>query len=166
MIWLILATLVVVFVVGFRLLTAGSRHAAQSLSKRLQLPPVHVESMLSLMGKEAAKEFTDYITGDNENHLQNAAAVLLIWQVCIVDGEEENMRRWHQILSRAHFSPVITQQQLLLAMGFLRELEPDREEMNLMRERFNGAFLPGVELEGKADEESNLVSLSDYRKRH
>ncbi|WP_312664724.1 DUF1198 family protein, partial [Pantoea sp. CTOTU49201] len=61
MIWLILATLAVVFVVGFQLLTASSRHAVQALNKRLQLPPVHIESMLSLMGKEAAKEFTDYI---------------------------------------------------------------------------------------------------------
>ncbi|MDF7660459.1 DUF1198 family protein [Erwiniaceae bacterium L1_54_6] len=166
MIWLILATLVVVFVVGFRLLTAGSRHAAQALSKRLQLPPVHVESMLSLMGKEAAKEFTDYITGDNESHLQNAAAVLLIWQVFIVDSGDANMQRWHQILLRAHFSPVITQQQLLLAMGFLRELEPDRQEMNALRERFNGGFAQGIELEGESKEETNLISLSEYRNRH
>ncbi|MDE1189296.1 MAG: DUF1198 family protein [Pantoea sp.] len=166
MIWLILATLVVVFVVGFRLLTAGSRHAAQALSKRLQLPPVHVESMLSLMGKEAAKEFTDYITGDNESHLQNAAAVLLIWQVFIVDSGDANMQRWHQILTRAHFSPVITQQQLLLAMGFLRELEPDRQEMNALRERFNGSFAQGIELEGEAKGETNLISLSEYRNRH
>ena len=167
MIWLILATLAVVFVVGFQLLTANSRHAVQALNKRLQLPPVHIESMLSLMGKEAAKEFTDYIAGNNDAHLQNGAAVLLIWQVLIVDGSDENMVRWHGILSRAGFSPLISRQQLLLALGFLRQLEPDSQELGLLREQYNARFTPqGIELEGETGEGSNLVSLSDWRKRH
>ncbi len=167
MIWLMLATLAVVFVVGFQLLTAGSRHAAQALSKRLQLPPVHVESMLSQMGKEAAKEFTDYITGDNEAHLNNGAAVLLIWQVLIVDGSDENTWRWHSVLTRAGFSATLTRQQLLLALGFLRQLEPDSQELNALREQYNARVTQqGVELEGETTEVSNLVSLSAWRDRH
>jgi len=167
MIWIMLATLVVVFVIGFQLLTAGSRHAAQRLSKRLQLPPVQVESMLSLMGKEAAKEFTDYISSDNETHLQNGAMVLLIWQVLIVDGSEENSQRWHRILSQAGFSALISRQQLLLALGFLRQLEPDSQELHTLRELYNARFtLQGIELEGESDSSSNLISLSEWRKRH
>ncbi|MGK3130907.1 DUF1198 family protein [Pantoea sp. C8B4] len=167
MIWLILATLAVVFVVGFQLLTAGSRHAAQGLSKRLQLPPVHIESMLSLMGKDAAKEFTDYIAGDNETHLANGAAVMLIWQVLIVDGSDENAVRWHGILTKAGFSGLISRQQLLLALGFLRQLEPESAELHALREQYNARFTQqGIELEGEAGEVSNLVSMSEWRKRH
>lgn len=167
MIWLMLATLAIVFVVGFQLLTARSRHAAQALNKRLGLPPVHIESMLSLMGKEAAKEFTDYIAGDNEAHLQNGAMVLLIWQVLIVDGSEANTLRWHGILSKAGFSALISRQQLLLALGFLRQLEPDSQELHALREQYNARFTQqGIELEGESAEASNLVSLSDWRQRH
>jgi hypothetical protein len=167
MIWLILATLAVVFVVGFQLLTASSRHAVQALNKRLQLPPVHIESMLSLMGKEAAKEFTDYIAGDNDTHLHNGAAVLLIWQVLIVDGSDENRQRWHGILSRAGFSALISRQQLLLALGFLRQLEPDSQELHALRDQYNAHFTQqGIELEGETEQGGNLVSLSEWRKRH
>lgn len=167
MIWIILATLAVVFVAGFQLLTAGSRHAAQRLSKRLQLPPVQVESMISMMGKEAAKEFTDYLSKDNETHLHNGAAVLLIWQVFIVDGSEENSQRWHAILSRAGFPPLISRQQLLLALGFLRQLEPDIQELHALREQFNARFTTqGIELEGEFTDNGKLVSLSEWRRRH
>lgn len=167
MIWLILATLALVFVVGFQLLTAGSRHAAQALNKRLRLPPVYIESMLLLMGKEAAKEFTDYIASGSETHLHHGAAVLLIWQVLIVDGSDENAVRWHDILSRAGFTALISRQQLLLALGFLRQLEPDSQELHALREQYNARFTrQGRELEAESTEASNLISMSEWRKRH
>lgn len=167
MIWLMLATLAIVFVVGFQLLTAGSRHAAQALNKRLGLPPVHVESLLSLMGKEAAKEFTDYLSDGNETHLHNGAAVLLIWQVLIVDNSEANALRWHGILSKAGFPALISRQQLLLALGFLRQLEPDSQELHALREQYNARFTQqGIELEGESAQVSNLVSMSEWRRRH
>lgn len=167
MIWIMLATLAVVFVAGFQLLTAGSRRAAQRLSKRLRLPPVQVESMIAMMGKEAAKEFTDYLSSDNETHLHNGAAVLLIWQVLIVDGSEENSQRWHAILRHAGFPPLISRQQLLLALGFLRQLEPDSRELHALREQYNARFTSqGIELEGEFTGSSKLVSLSEWRKRH
>ncbi|WP_313654508.1 DUF1198 family protein [Pantoea sp.] len=167
MIWIMFATLAVVFVAGFQLLTAGSRHAVQRLSKRLQLPPVEVESMTAMMGKEAAKEFTDYLSHDNETHLHNGAAVLLIWQVLIVDGSEKNSQRWHGILSRAGFSPLISRQQLLLALGFLRQLEPDSQTLHALCEQYNARFTPqGVELEGESAATRQVVSLSEWRSRH
>jgi hypothetical protein len=119
------------------------------------------------MGKEAAKEFTDYLSKDNETHLHNGAAVLLIWQVFIVDGSEENSQRWHAILSRAGFPPLISRQQLLLALGFLRQLEPDIQELQALREQYNARFTTqGIELEGEFTDNSKLVSLSEWRRRH
>ena len=46
MIWLGLATLIVVFVVGFRVLTSDSRRAIRRLSERLGITPVPLESMI------------------------------------------------------------------------------------------------------------------------
>ena len=87
MIWLGLATLVVVFVVGFRVLTSDSRRAIRRLSERLAITPVPLESMIDQLGKTAGNEYLHYLERPNEAHLQNAAQVLLIWQVGIVDSE-------------------------------------------------------------------------------
>ncbi|QUI99044.1 DUF1198 family protein [Salmonella enterica subsp. enterica] len=33
--------------------------------------------------------------------MQNAAQVLLIWQMVIVDGGDQNLQRWHRLLQSA-----------------------------------------------------------------
>lgn len=85
MIWLILATFVVVFIVGFRVLTSDTRRAIRRLSERLNIDVVPIESMIDQMGKTAGGEFLQYLHRPDESHLQNAAQVLLIWQMVIVD---------------------------------------------------------------------------------
>ena len=90
MVWIMLATLVVVFVVGFRILTSGPRRAIRRLSDRLAITPEPVESMIDQLGKEQGDEYLRYLERPNEAHLQNAAQVLLIWQVAIVDASEKN----------------------------------------------------------------------------
>ncbi len=94
MIWIMLATLAVVFVVGFRVLTSGARKAIRRLSDRLNIDVVPVESMVDQMGKSAGDEFLRYLHRPDESHLQNAAQVLLIWQIVIVDGSEQNLLQW------------------------------------------------------------------------
>ena len=81
MIWIGLATLVVVFVVGFRVLTSDSRRSIRRLSERLGTTPEPRESMIDQLGKTAGNEYLRYLERPNEAHLQNAAQVLLIWQV-------------------------------------------------------------------------------------
>lgn len=61
MIWIMLATLAVVFVVGFRVLTSGARKAIRRLSDRLNIDVVPVESMVDQMGKSAGDEFLRYL---------------------------------------------------------------------------------------------------------
>ncbi len=73
MIWIMLATLAVVFVVGFRVLTSGARKAIRRLSDRLNIDVVPVESMVDQMGKSAGDEFLRYLHRPDESHLQNAA---------------------------------------------------------------------------------------------
>ena len=57
MIWIMLATLVVVFIVGFRVLTSGARRAIRRLSERLGISVVPVESMIDQMGKRLERRF-------------------------------------------------------------------------------------------------------------
>lgn len=140
MIWLILATLAVVFVVGFRILTSSSRRAIRRLSERLAITPEPVESMIDQLGKAQGDEYLHYLERPNEAHLQNAAQVLLIWQVCIVDGSENNMQRWHRLMQKARLAAPITDAQVRLALSFLRELEPDISELNAFQHRYNAQF--------------------------
>ena len=79
MVWIMLATLAVVFVVGFRVLTSDSRRAIKRLSERLGITPMPVESMIDQFGRTAGNEFIRYLERPDEAHLQNAAQVLLIW---------------------------------------------------------------------------------------
>lgn len=142
MIWLMLATLSVVFVVGFRVLTSDSRRAIRRLTDRLNIQPVPVESMIDQMGKAAGNEYLHYLARPDEAHLQNAAQVLLIWQVAIVDASEQNMLYWHRVLQKARLAAPTTDAQVRLALSFLRELEPDVSELNNFQMRYNAMFLP------------------------
>lgn len=142
MIWLMLATLVVVFVIGFRVLTSDSRRAIRRLTDRLNIQPVPVESMIDQMGKSAGNEYLSYLTRPDEAHLQNAAQVLLIWQVSIVDSSEQNLVYWHRLLQKARLVTPVTDAQIRLAQGFLRELEPDRADLNNFQMRYNALFMP------------------------
>ncbi|WP_313627013.1 DUF1198 domain-containing protein [Kosakonia sp.] len=142
MIWLMLATLVVVFVIGFRALTSDSRRAIRRLTDRLNIQPVPVESMIDQMGKSAGNEYLSYLTRPDEAHLQNAAQVLLIWQVSIVDSSEQNLVYWHRLLQKARLATPVTDAQIRLAQGFLRELEPDRADLNNFQMRYNALFMP------------------------
>lgn len=142
MIWLMLATLVVVFVIGFRVLTSDSRRAIRRLTDRLNIQPVPVESMMDQMGKTAGNEYLSYLARPDEAHLQNAAQVLLIWQVSIVDSSEQNLQYWHRLMQKARLAAPITDAQVRLALGFLRELEPDTIELNNFQLRYNARFIP------------------------
>lgn len=142
MIWLMLATLVVVFVIGFRVLTSDSRRAIRRLTDRLNIQSVPVESMIDQMGKTAGAEFLSYLVRPDEAHLQNAAQVLLIWQVFIIDSSEQNLQYWHRLMQKARLAAPITDAQVRLAMGFLRELEPDTLDLNNFQMRYNAMFVP------------------------
>lgn len=151
MIWLMLLTLVVVFIIGFRVLNSRPRRAAKALTRRLNLDPVYVESLISLMGKSAGEEFVDYLTMENESHLANAASVLFIYQVFIVDESDESIAFWRGVLRKAYLPTEIGAEHVRLALNFLREIEPDAQEMHDFRQRYNARF--------SAADGSNVVSL-------
>lgn len=112
------------------------------LSDRLNIDVVPVESMVDQMGKSAGDEFLRYLHRPDESHLQNAAQVLLIWQIVIVDGSEQNLLQWHRILQKARLAAPITDAQVRLALGFLRETEPEMQDINAFQMRYNAFFQP------------------------
>ncbi|HEY4469190.1 MAG TPA: DUF1198 domain-containing protein [Klebsiella sp.] len=142
MIWIGLATLIVVFIVGFRVITSDSRRAIRRLSERLGITPVPLESMIDQLGKNAGNEYLRYLERPNEAHLQNAAQILLLWQVAIVDGSEQNLHYWYRLMQKARLATPITDAQIRLAQGFLRELEPEVSELHALQVRYNTLFLP------------------------
>lgn len=142
MIWLILVTFVVVFIVGFRVLTSDSRRAIRRLSERLNIDVLPVESMIDQMGKTAGEEYLDYLHRPDESHLQNAAQVLLIWQIVVIDDSELNLVQWHRVLQKARLAAPITDAQVRLALSFLRELDLDIQEVNAVQRRYNEFFQP------------------------
>lgn len=162
MIWLILATLVVVFIIGFRVLNSQARRATKALTKRLNLEPVHVESLISAMGRTAGEEFVQYLARDNEAHIANGASVLLIYQVFIVDESEESLLFWRGVLRNAWLPLELSNEHVRLAMTFLRELEPDAQEMQAFRLRYNARFAPPEE----QMPENNVYSLHSRLNRH
>lgn len=88
MIWIGLATTVVVFVVGFRVLTSDSRRAIRRLSERLGITPVPLESMIDQLGKTAGNGICVTRSG-RMKRICRTPPVLLIWQVAIVDASEK-----------------------------------------------------------------------------
>ncbi len=55
---------------------------------------------------------------------------------------EQNLLRWHRLLQKARIAAPITDAQVRQALGFLRELEPDRQEINAFQIRYNALFQP------------------------
>ncbi len=144
MIWLMLATLLAVFVVGFRVLTSENRRAVRALSSRLVTPPVYVESLINQMGKTAGEEFVRYLATGDENRLRTAANTLFIWQVVIVNPSEQHLENWFRILKRARLAGPISDGQLRQILSFLRAMEPDREEIDAFRHRYNALFVQQI----------------------
>lgn len=87
------------FVVGFRVLTSGSRRAIRRLSERLNIDVVPVESMIDQMGKVQGEAFYSTSTAQM-NRICKMLPVLLIWQIVIVDGSESNLLQWHRWLQK------------------------------------------------------------------
>ncbi|STL17949.1 Protein of uncharacterised function (DUF1198) [Escherichia coli] len=68
--------------------------------------------------------------------------MLLIWQIVIVDGSEQNLLQWHRIFTKSPSCRPITDAQVRLALGFLRETEPEMQDINAFQMRYNAFFQP------------------------
>lgn len=164
MIWLMLITLVVVFIFGFRVLSASDRRVVQAITKRLNIDPVYVESMMLNMGKQESDTFVRYVHRGGEVHMANAAAVLLIYQTFIIEGTDNNLIFWHNILRKAMLPGSLSVEHIRLALSFFRELAPDSHEMREFRHYYNARFVDAHSANEESD--SNVVPINRYLNRH
>ena len=74
--------------------------------------------------------------------MKRICKMLLIWQVAIVDGSEQNLHYWYRLMKKSRLAAPITEAQIRLAQGFLRELEPEVSDLHALQERYNALFLP------------------------
>ncbi|VDZ75861.1 protein yicN [Salmonella bongori] len=75
--------------------------------------------------------------------MQNAAQVLLIWQIVIVESGDQNFAAdGIGCCKKPRLAAPITDTQVRLALGFLREMEPDMQEINAFQLRYNAFFQP------------------------
>lgn len=136
-----LATLAVVFVVGFRVLTSGARKAIRRLSDRLNIDVVPVESMVDQMGKSAGDEF--YVIC-----IARMSRTCKTPRRCCSSGKLSlsmvaNRTCCNGIgFYKARLAAPITDAQVRLALGFLRETEPEMQDINAFQMRYNAFFQP------------------------
>ena len=140
MIWIMLAAIVVVFIVGYWFMTADTRKANASLASLLKIKPVYIDSMLLEMGKRQSQMFIRSISGCYAEEIRKAAYVVFIYQTFIKDPSEENIVRWRNILVRAHLSPQLSSEHAELALFYFAELDIEPFELAQFRRNYNETY--------------------------
>ncbi|CAM3985288.1 MULTISPECIES: DUF1198 domain-containing protein [Rahnella] len=140
MIWIMLAAIVVVFIVGYWFMTADTRKANASLASLLKIKPVYIDSMLLEMGKRQSQMFIRSISGGYAEEIRKAAYVVFIYQTFIKDPSEENIVRWRNILVRAHLSPQLSSEHAELALFYFAELDIEPFELAQFRRNYNETY--------------------------
>ncbi|SQB40620.1 Protein of uncharacterised function (DUF1198) [Citrobacter koseri] len=57
-------------------------------------------------------------------------------------ASDQNLQQWYRQLQKTRLAAPITDAQVRLALGFLREIEPDMQEINAFQIRYNALFQP------------------------
>ena len=140
MIWIMLAAIVVVFIVGYWFMTADTRKANDSLASLLKIKPVYIDSMLLEMGKRQSQMFIRSISGGYAEEIRKAAYVVFIYQTFIKDASEENIVRWRNILVRAHLPPQLSSEHAELALFYFAELDIEPFELAQFRRDYNQTY--------------------------
>lgn len=140
MTWIIIAALIVVFIIGYRVMTSDTRKAIDSLSSLLKVDPVLVESMLQEMGNRQAQMLVRAISNGYAEELRRAAYLLFIYQTFVKDPGESNISQWRQTLLRANLSPVLNAEHTQAALFCFGELELDAFELAQFRRVYNERF--------------------------
>ncbi len=96
--------------------------------------------MIDQLGKAAGNEYLRYRSG-RMKRICRTPPVLLIWQVAIVDASEKPALLVSPD-AKARLAAPITDAQIRLAQGFLRELDPDVSDLHNLQQRYNDLFLP------------------------
>ena len=104
MTWIIIAVLIVVFIVGYRVMTSDTRKAIDTLANLLKIKPIYIESMLQEMGQRQTQMFIRSTSNGYAEDVRKAAYLVFIYQTFIKDPSDENVMQWRNTLIRSHIS--------------------------------------------------------------
>lgn len=137
MIWLIIATLVTVFIIGYRILTADTRKAIDSLATLLKVKPDLIESMIQEMGRRNGQLFIRTLSHGYTEEIHRAAYLLFIYLAFIKNTDDEQIPMWRDMLLRAGLSPELLAEHTEAALFYFAELELDAFELAQFRRNYN-----------------------------
>lgn len=140
MIWIMIAALVAVFVVGYWFMTADTRKANDSLASLLKIKTVYIDSMLLEMGQRQSAMFIRSISGGYAEEIRKAAYIVFIYQTFIKDSSDENIAHWRNVLVRAHLDPQLSSEHAELALFYFAGLDIEPFELAQFRRRYNETF--------------------------
>ncbi|CND11667.1 Protein of uncharacterised function (DUF1198) [Yersinia frederiksenii] len=140
MTWIIIAVLIVVFIVGYRVLTSDTRKAVDTLANLLKIKPIYIESMLQEMGQRQTQMFIRSTSNGYAEDVRKAAYLVFIYQTFIKDPSDENVMQWRNTLIRSHISPMLTAEHTEAALFYFAELDLDAFELAQFRRNYNLQF--------------------------
>lgn len=140
MTWIIIAALVVVFIIGYRIMTSDMRKAIDLLSSLLKIKSAICESMIQEMGSRQGQVLVRAISNGYAEEVRKAAYLLFIYQTFVKDPSESNVSAWRETLLRAGLSPVLSAEHTQTALFYLAELELDAFELAQFRRMYNESF--------------------------
>lgn len=140
MTWIIIAVLIAVFIVGYRVLTSDTRKAVDTLANLLKIKPIYIESMLQEMGPRQTQMFIRATSNGYAEDVRKAAYLAFIYQTFIKDPSDENVEQWRNVLIRSHISPILTSEHTDTALFYFAELDLDAFELAQFRRHYNQRF--------------------------
>jgi hypothetical protein len=140
MTWIIIAVLIVVFIVGYRVLTSDTRKAVDTLANLLKIKPIYIESMLQEMGPRQTQMFIRSTNDAYVEDVRKAAYLIFIYQTFIKDPSDKNIIQWRNILIYNHIPTILTTEHTNSALFYFAELDLDAFELAQFRRRYNLQF--------------------------
>lgn len=140
MTWIIIAALIVVFIIGYRVLTSDTRKAIDSLAHLLKIKPMLVESMLQEMGSRHSQSFIRMLNNGYTEEIHQAAYMLFIYLTFIKQADDEQIGLWRETLLRAGLSPELHAEHTEAALFYFAELELDAFELAQFRRAYNERY--------------------------
>ncbi|MEG7510364.1 DUF1198 family protein [Serratia marcescens] len=140
MTWIILAALIVVFIIGYRILTSDTRNAIDTLAPLLRVKPMLLESMIQEMGGRQSQTFIRMLNNGYTEEMHQAAYLLFIYLTFIKQADDEQIGHWRAVLLRAGLSPELHAQHTEAALFYFAELDIDAFELAQFRRAYNERF--------------------------
>lgn len=140
MTWIIIAALIVVFIIGYRVMTSDTRKAIDSLAHLLKVKPMLIESMIQEMGSRNGQAFIRMLNNGYTEEMHQAAYLLFIYLTFIKQADDEQIGLWRETLLRAGLSPELHAEQTEAALFYFADLDLDAFELAQFRRAYNERY--------------------------